>query len=456
MARWWAGSFPRGERRGSRPPWFPIVLASILALAVPASHPDPAGAQVALGSAATLTVITAPVEVQRSVGPREAAPSGATVLVGDRIFTGLGGSARLTFFQGTEVEMAPETEVMLQEMTRRASGASIVSFGQAIGSTVARVAALVDPTSRVQVSTQSAVAVVRGTELEVTVTKEQVQTFRSTTGSFDVIAGGQVQRVTQGEVTVVPPPPPPAPTVRARTTETIGNAQVSIPGGSDRAPIRPVPEARVVELLATVAGVTAKVGTPVVVTPMPKAKALLDAAVGTPLPTAGPTIRMPVADDDQKGEPEKAQEALVETEAKMDADLGKDAKGPLGKPDEAEVPPEMVVATPGPARPVVVPTVSMPPMAQPKATDTPVPTALPRATDTPVPTAKPKPSDTPVPTATPRATDMPPPTATPRAIDTPVPTAMPRAIDTPVPTVQLQPPSAPKPPDAMVPAPASR
>ena len=34
-----------------------------------------------------------------------------TLTVGDRIFTGSGGSAKITFFQGTEVDVAPEAEI---------------------------------------------------------------------------------------------------------------------------------------------------------------------------------------------------------------------------------------------------------------------------------------------------------------------------------------------------------
>ena len=162
-------------------PYVAFVIAALAAFLMPAVRPDEVDAQATLNSQATLTVLTAPVEVQRASGNRDTASSGTTVVVGDRVFTGTGGAAKLTFFQGTEVDIAPDSEVMVQEMTQRVSGASTVSFGQAVGSTVAKVASLFNPASRVQVSTQSAVAVVRGTELEVTVTKEQVQVFKSNT-----------------------------------------------------------------------------------------------------------------------------------------------------------------------------------------------------------------------------------------------------------------------------------
>ncbi len=295
----------RGRVRRRPVPIMVLVVAALAALLLPSVRPDPVDAQATLNSQATLTVLTSPVEVQRASGNRETASSGFTLVVGDRVFTGSGGTAKLTFFQGTEVDIAPETELMVQEMTQRQSGASTVSFGQAVGSTVAKVASLFNPASRVQVSTQSAVAVIRGTEVETTVTKEKVQVFRSNTGSFDVIAGGQTQRVKDGEVTVVPPPPPPpasAPTTR--DSQSVGNAQAADPSGTDRAPLPPVPVAEIGKLFEKVGEITAKDGPRVVATPPVAARDLIDVAQGkpvvlrplgelapTPIPTSPPALR---------------------------------------------------------------------------------------------------------------------------------------------------------------------
>ena len=290
---------PLPSRARRRPlPLLAFFVAALAALLMPAVRPDPVDAQATLNSQATLTVLTAPVEVQRASGNRDSASSGTTVVVGDRVFTGTGGAAKLTFFQGTEVDIAPDSEVMVQEMTQRVSGASTVSFGQAVGSTVAKVASLFNPASRVQVSTQSAVAVVRGTELEVTVTKEQVQVFKSNTGSFDVIAGGQTQRVKDGEVTVVPPPPPPPPPPTTRDTRTVGDATVSLPSGNDRPPLPPVPVAEIGKLFQKVAELTAKDGPPVVATPPVAVRDLVDAAQGRPVvlrPMGATPVPPPVA-----------------------------------------------------------------------------------------------------------------------------------------------------------------
>ena len=104
---------PLPSRARRRPlPLLAFFVAALAALLMPAVRPDPVDAQATLNSQATLTVLTAPVEVQRASGNRDSASSGTTVVVGDRVFTGTGGAAKLTFFQGTEVDIAPDSEVM--------------------------------------------------------------------------------------------------------------------------------------------------------------------------------------------------------------------------------------------------------------------------------------------------------------------------------------------------------
>ena len=333
-----------------------ILVAIAAAVCMPAVRPDPVDAQATLNSQATLTVLTSPVEVQRATGNRDVASSGATVVVGDRIFTGSGGSAKLTFFQGTEVDIAPETEIMVQEMTQRQSGASMVSFGQAVGSTVAKVVSLLNPASRVQVSTQSAVAVVRGTELEITVTKDQVQVFKSTSGSFDVIAGGQTQRVKQGQVTVVPPPPPPPVAAGERSAQSVARGQaVAVPGAGERVPMVPVPEAEITTLFKQLQVITGGTGPALVVTPPPPASSLFGEAQGTPMPS--PVWTVPTT-------PPKPT-AVLTTPPKPTA-------VPTTPPKPTSVPATVISATPVPPTPYLEPVAQSQPTVVP--TEVPVPT----------------------------------------------------------------------------------
>src|SRR5688572_6716701 len=118
------------RRRASLLQWIvSLVLLCALAsaTALPLGSPDPADAQT-FTQQATLTVISQPVEVQRSSGARDTASSGLTLNVGDRVFTGPTGKATLTFFQGSEVEIGEGSEIMVQQMEQRggAGGASTV------------------------------------------------------------------------------------------------------------------------------------------------------------------------------------------------------------------------------------------------------------------------------------------------------------------------------------------
>jgi hypothetical protein len=184
------GRHPSGYSHGGS--W--RVLAAVLSLTAlligflrPSAQPDEADAQT-FSRQATLTVLSDPVEVQRASGSRVPGTSGMSLVVGDRIFTAAGASARVTFFQGTEVDVAAETEIMVQEVNQPSGGASSVGIGQAVGSTVSRVTSLFNPASRFQVTTPSAVAVVRGTVLDVEVTKDKLQIFSCRSGVCDVSA----------------------------------------------------------------------------------------------------------------------------------------------------------------------------------------------------------------------------------------------------------------------------
>lgn len=274
-----------------------VALALALVLApvgwgAPVTHARTVDAAGDLAIQASLTVLTAPVELQRRSGPREAVTADTTVGVGDRIFTLAGGSARLTFFEGTEVEIAPEAEMMVQEMARAQGGATTLSLGQADGSMIARVAALINPGSRVQLSTRSAVAVVRGTEVEVTVLPEQVQVFISNEGDFDVVAGGVTRPVRAGEYTVIAPLPPPPMRALApgdRTAATIGSAGDAYTGVDDFVPYQALPMSEMPYLFAYVNSALEKSGSSVVVMPPASARSLLDAALDPQRPPGAPT-----------------------------------------------------------------------------------------------------------------------------------------------------------------------
>ena len=258
------------------------VLALVYASALPLGEPEAVDAQ-SLSQQATLTVLSQPVEVQRSSGSRDTAFSGATLTVGDRIFTGVGGRATLTFFQGSEVEIAESSEIMLQQMEQR-GGASTVGIGQAIGSTFSRVASLFNPASRFQVTTPSAVAVVRGTELLTVVDPSKLQTFTCVTGSCDVSSGGRTINLQAGQSTFILPPP-------ASPTGVPSNRDAGGSGSNqqqDPTPQSQIPQGQLTNALATFEATARAMGFVfATATPSPQP--------GIPTPTATPGPGTPSA-----------------------------------------------------------------------------------------------------------------------------------------------------------------
>ncbi|GEM_PF-3739380 len=113
---------------------------------------------------ATLTVLAGSVSViSGTSGVAHPGVSGETLQAGDRVITGASGSAVVTFFDGSEEQLDPETEVRVDELTRTAGGGTLTAMAQASGVTINRVAKL-GANSSFALETPSAVALVRGTE----------------------------------------------------------------------------------------------------------------------------------------------------------------------------------------------------------------------------------------------------------------------------------------------------
>ncbi len=149
------------------------------------------GAPVALAlvETTTLSILSGQVQVKpASAGPAGAyvpAVNGQTLVVGDTVRTLANAHALITYFEGSTTELEPDTEFVIQKLDKDPAGIKTeISGRQVVGSTWSKVVRLLDPSSRFDIETPSAVAVVRGTEFGVQV---------SPTGETAVSA-------TQGEV----------------------------------------------------------------------------------------------------------------------------------------------------------------------------------------------------------------------------------------------------------------
>jgi hypothetical protein len=150
-----------------------IVVAALLIVKFVLLGSSPAQA-----SFTTLSVISGTVEVRdEGAGDFRPAEDGETLDVGDRVRTGADSRALITFFEGSTLEMEPETEVTMERLEGQEEGGFFTQIGQSLGVTWHRVVEFTDPRSAYEVDTPSAVAAVRGT------------LFQAGVGAFDVFAG---------------------------------------------------------------------------------------------------------------------------------------------------------------------------------------------------------------------------------------------------------------------------
>jgi hypothetical protein len=146
----------------------PLGLASLL----PGWNPAFLGLSVrtAFGQAAsgaTLNVLAPTVEVSQGGGTFAAARDGMTVGAGDQIRTSDAGVGLLTFFDGSETQLSPDTQVQIAQAGT--SSGTQISVSQIIGTTVDRVQRLTGQPTNFSTDTPAATAVVRGTRYTVTV-----------------------------------------------------------------------------------------------------------------------------------------------------------------------------------------------------------------------------------------------------------------------------------------------
>jgi prepilin-type processing-associated H-X9-DG protein len=186
-----------------------------------------------------ISSVTGTVQVLRN-GSAEpiAATNGMELKVGDTITTGSNGSANLTFFDGSVMEIKASSEILVNELSTATSGSTSVSLMEQVGSTVNRIGKLVDSSSKYEVETPAAVAVVRGTTLEVWVQPTGFTTVRSLEGSVSFTASGVTVTVNKGfqssaamggtpstpsAITTVTPTKTPTATATSTSGKTLGD-----------------------------------------------------------------------------------------------------------------------------------------------------------------------------------------------------------------------------------------
>ena len=167
------------------------------------------------------------------------ATSGMELAVGDTITTGANGSTKLTFFDGSVMEIKASSEILINELSTSSTGSTAVSLKELVGSTVNRVAKLVDSSSKYEVDTPAAAAVVRGTVFDLLVQQNGTTNVKAEQDSVSFTASGVTVTVNQGfQSTAVKGGTPSTvsaittPTTTATSTSTSGQTLSDIYGKS--------------------------------------------------------------------------------------------------------------------------------------------------------------------------------------------------------------------------------
>jgi hypothetical protein len=147
---------------------------------------------------------------------------GMVLEIGDRIKTGSASNAVITFFEGTTIELAADTEVAVAELgIAEGTGSTAIKLQQQIGKTTSRVQKLVDPASRYEIETPDGAAVARGSVGDVIVTEgnsttivnRQGQWFAVFNGTWIPIPQGYQITFVRGQLVIPVPVPVPLPTI---------------------------------------------------------------------------------------------------------------------------------------------------------------------------------------------------------------------------------------------------
>jgi len=196
-----------------------VLVVAIIALVIqeriwPPGH--------VLARSTTLTPLQGD-EVMLAENEGEWEPVTETVMVreGDQVRTGNASWALVTFEDGTTIELEPNTEIRIEELTQ-----NHVSIWQQVGRTWSGIKKLVGPLTDVQVETPSAVACVRGTLVDIVVDAAGNTVVSALEGVIEVTAEGISRTIGAGMQTLVnmgqaPSEPRPIPPPKNRLEITV-------------------------------------------------------------------------------------------------------------------------------------------------------------------------------------------------------------------------------------------
>lgn len=231
-----------------------VTLLVILALALAAcggSKKKTVSTPAAQPADATLNVQSAQVEWQSGSAGSWNAVTGTQAVSGkDSIRTNASGQAQLTFYTGTQVDILPNSQVVISSFEKTADGGATITIRQISGDTLHRVQMVADTHSRYEVETPVATLTVRGTEFKVNVAADGATRVEVTSGTvqasigqqqYDVKPGQAIdvnsQKQTSGPADIKPILPPNT----TITPTATGSAPATPQGSASSTPVPPAP-----------------------------------------------------------------------------------------------------------------------------------------------------------------------------------------------------------------------
>jgi hypothetical protein len=146
-----------GSSAGRPRRWGAPLSAALLLVAPASGFAQPQAPTVS--TAATLTVLGGPVELQRGDGGQAAVASGTSLAVGDRVLTGPSSRALITFLDGTTVTVEPRSQVTVREMDVGGRERSRIEILITAGTVWARIANLLSGRGTVSLGSNTRAAI---------------------------------------------------------------------------------------------------------------------------------------------------------------------------------------------------------------------------------------------------------------------------------------------------------
>lgn len=150
------------------------------------------------------------VEVQAADGQWQAAGAGTVLRAGQRVRTGALSSVSLAFYDGSQARLGAASEVSLEALEARATGARVVELTQHLGESTHDVVTSTDPGSRYVVNTPNGAGTARGTIFSVFVSPALLVRFDVDEGAVDVTHQAVTVVVVAGQSTIVTANQPPS------------------------------------------------------------------------------------------------------------------------------------------------------------------------------------------------------------------------------------------------------